>query len=95
MNPVFIFAGTSEGRELSEKLSDSGFFCTVSVATEYGEKLLPQKENLTVLQGRMKSKQMIEAFSQKNYAFVVDATHTFATEVSKEIKKACDSTKIR
>ena len=95
MNPVFIFAGTSEGRELSEKLSDSGFFCTVSVATEYGEKLLPQKENLTVLQGRMKSKQMIEAFSQKNYAFVVDATHPFATEVSKEIKKACDSTKIR
>lgn len=95
MNPIFIFAGTTEGRELCEKLSESGFDCTVSVATEYGESLLPKKENLTVLQGRMNSGQMIQAFSQKNYAFVVDATHPFATEVSKEIKKACDSTKIR
>ena len=37
---------------------------------------------------------MISVFLQENYAFVVDATHPFATEVSKEIKKACDCTKI-
>lgn len=92
---IFVFAGTTEGRELCEKLSESGFDCTVSVATEYGEKLLPKKENLTVLQGRMKSEDMIKAFSQKKYACVVDATHPFATEVSKEIKKACNYTQIR
>lgn len=95
MNPIFIFAGTTEGRKLCESLSDSGFDSTVSVATEYGESLLPKKENITVLHGRMDSSQMISAFSQKNYGIVVDATHPFATEVSKEIKKACDYTKIR
>ena len=90
--PIFIFAGTSEGREIAEILSQKGFDCTVSVATEYGANLLPKAENLTVLQGRMKCEKMIAAFSQKNYAFVVDATHPFATEVSKEIKKACNYT---
>lgn len=94
MNPVFIFAGTTEGRELCEILSDSGFDCTVSVATEYGESLLPKKANITILHGRMNSSQMIASFSQKKYGVVVDATHPFATEVSKEIRKACNYTKI-
>lgn len=94
MTRIFIFAGTTEGRELSERLSKSGFKITVSVATEYGAKLLPKSEKITVLQGRLDSAQMISVFLQENYAFVVDATHPFATEVSKEIKKACDCTKI-
>ena len=94
MTRIFIFAGTTEGRELSERLSKSGFEITISVATEYGAKLLPKSEKITVLQGRLDSMQMISAFLQENYAFVVDATHPFATEVSKEIKKACSYTKI-
>ena len=92
---IFIFAGTSEGREIAEILSQKGFSSTVSVATEYGAALLPQSKNLTVLQGRLSSAQMAELLSQKDYAFVIDATHPFATEVSKEIKKACALTKKR
>lgn len=95
MTSIFIFAGTSEGREIAEILSEKGFSSTVSVATEYGAALLPKAENLTVLQGRLSSAQMAELLSQKDYAFVIDATHPFATEVSKEIKKACALTKKR
>ncbi len=94
MTRIFIFAGTTEGRELSEKLSQSGYEITASVATEYGAKLLPKSEKITVLQGRLDSEQMVLLLSQKEYAFVIDATHPFATEVSKEIKKACGRTKI-
>lgn len=94
MTRIFIFAGTTEGRELSEQLSESGFEITISVATEYGAKLLPKSEKITILQGRLDSERMVSAFLQKDYAFVVDATHPFATEVSKEIKKACNYTKI-
>ena len=92
---VFIFAGTSEGREIAEILAQKGFLCTVSVATEYGASLLSETENLTVLQGRLSSCQMAELFSQKEYLCVIDATHPFATEVSKEIRKACNLTKKR
>ena len=94
MKRIFIFAGTTEGRELSERLSKSGFEVSASVATEYGAQLLPKSENLKVLQGRLDSTQMISLLSQADYAYVIDATHPFATEVSKEIKKACNCTKI-
>ena len=90
---VFIFAGTTEGRELCEALSQSGFSCTVSVASEYGENLLPKNENLTILQGRLNAAQMAEKLAQKKYDFIVDATHPFAVAVSEEIQKACDDTK--
>lgn len=95
MSQIFIFAGTTEGREIAESLSKKGFDCTVSVATEYGAGLFPESKKFTLLQGRMKSEEMIKAFAQKNYACVVDATHPFATEVSKEIKKACSQAQIR
>ena len=89
MISIFIFAGTSEGREISESLSQKGYSCTVSVATEYGAGLLPKAENLTILQGRLDSRKMTDLFLEKDYSCVIDATHPFATAVSKEIKKAC------
>ncbi|MBQ4378547.1 MAG: precorrin-6A reductase [Treponema sp.] len=95
MKKIMIFAGTTEGRELCEKLSGCGFDCTVSVATEYGAALLPKADNITILQGRLDCGEMSDLFLQKKYDLVVDATHPFATEVSKEIRKACDRTKIR
>lgn len=95
MTSIFIFAGTSEGRELAEILSQNDFDCTVSVATEYGASLLPHGKNLTVLQGRLSHEQMAEKLSQKKYDFVIDATHPFATEVSKEIAVACKHTQNR
>ncbi|MBR1404814.1 MAG: precorrin-6A reductase [Treponema sp.] len=92
---VFIFAGTTEGRELALLLSKNGVHCTVSVATEYGASLLPKAERITVLHGRLSHEEMAEKFSQNYYDFVIDATHPFATEVSKEIKKACNRTQNR
>ena len=38
MKKIVIFAGTTEGRRLSEILADAGIAHTVCVATEYGEK---------------------------------------------------------
>lgn len=92
MSSIFIFAGTKEGRLLSEILCRNGFDCTVSVATEYGAGLLPEEEGLTVLQGRMNAEEMAKAFADKSYEYIIDATHPFATEVSREIKKACSFT---
>lgn len=89
---VFIFAGTTEGRRLAEILSEKGVLCAVSVATEYGANLLPDSKNVTVFQGRLNSDEMSRLFVQDDYDFIVDATHPFATEVSKEIKKACSLT---
>lgn len=50
---ICVFAGTTEGRELAEFLAGQPVQATVCVATEYGETLLPEAENVTVLAGRI------------------------------------------
>ena len=53
MEPVIIFAGTTEGRELSEYLSAQKIQVTACVATEYGETILRGKQYLNIHTGRM------------------------------------------
>lgn len=89
---ILIFAGTTEGRELAERLADAGVHCTVSVATEYGAQVLGPGNGRTVLQGRLSQEQMEFLIREEAFTCVVDATHPFATEVSEQIKKACEAT---
>ena len=58
MREVCLFAGTSEGRELAELLTAQGIRVYACVATEYGETLLEERENLTVSAGRLDQAQM-------------------------------------
>ena len=37
MRQVLIFSGTTEGRELAQRLAEQGIPVVVCVATEYGE----------------------------------------------------------
>lgn len=85
MKKILIFAGTTEGRELTERLSQTGLFCEVCVATEYGEQVLEPSENVLVRQGRLTREEMTELFDQDAYLAVVDATHPFATVVTENI----------
>ena len=91
---ILLFAGTTEGRELAERLSEAGVPCTVSVATEYGAQVLGPGEGRTVLQGRLSGEQMESLIREEGFTCVVDATHPFATEVSAQIRKACEETDV-
>lgn len=94
MKAVLIFAGTSEGRELASFLSGAGIESWVSVATEYGETLLPKEEGITVVTG-YKNRQEIESFLRKHdFSCVVDATHPYASKATEQIKASCMSAKI-
>ncbi len=92
MESVIIFAGTVEGRELSEYLSGRGVRVTACVATEYGETLLPQSEYVRVHTGRMDQKQMAEFIRKEAADLVVDATHPYAAVVSRNVSLACRDT---
>lgn len=89
VRPIYIFAGTTEGRELSCWLASRKIPCTVSVATEYGATLMPDNPLLHVCEGRLRYEDMCGAFRMQPYACVVDATHPFALTVSGEIRRAC------
>ncbi|MCC8162643.1 MAG: precorrin-6A reductase, partial [Lachnospiraceae bacterium] len=89
MKPVIIFAGTIEGRTLSEFLSGKRIAVTACVATDYGETLLTENEYLHVHAGRMDEWAMAAFLREKEAELVVDATHPYAVEVSRNVAAAC------
>lgn len=88
MSRILIFAGTTEGRKLSEHLCKRGIEHTVCVATEYGEIVLQENPLAHVHMGRMDSEGMRSFFAQQKCKLIVDATHPYAAVVTENIKQA-------
>ena len=88
MSKILIFAGTTEGRKLSEHLCERGIEHTVFVATEYGEIVLHDNPFAHVHMGRMDSEGMRSFFAEQKCELIVDATHPYAAIVTENIKQA-------
>jgi len=88
MKKPLIFSGTTEGRELSEKLSAAGIRHIVCVATEYGELVMEPDELADVRTGRMTALEMYDMIKAEA-GKVFDATHPYAADVSHNIHIAC------
>ena len=91
MNKICIFAGTKEGRDLTDYLTDCKCSVTVCVATEYG-KILLENKNANVIAQRMDINDMCQLFSREKFNIVVDATHPYAQLVTDNIISACSKT---
>ena len=88
LSKILIFAGTTEGRKLSEHLCERGIEHTVCVATEYGEIVLQQNPLAHVHMGRMDIEGMRSFFAEQKCKLIVDATHPYAAIVTENIKQA-------
>ena len=88
MKEILIFAGTTEGRKLSECLVAAGITHTLCVATEYGEIVLKEHPLVQVHRGRMNQEEMRVYIKKGGFAAVVDATHPYAEVVTENIKAA-------
>ena len=80
---------------LSECLCRNKIAHTLCVATDYGEEVLEPSEYAHVLQGRLDTQQMADLIQSEQCLVVVDATHPYAVEVSKNIRKACEMTEMK
>lgn len=90
MKQVLIFAGTTEGRQITEELTGAGISCKVCVATEYGKAMLKEQKGLVILEGRLGQEEMEKLMSGQEFLAVIDATHPFATEVSMNIRAGAE-----
>ena len=88
---IMLFAGTTEGRRICEFLAVKKCITHVYVTTEYGKELLPGQNNVHIHVGKMDEKQMSDEISVIHPDIVIDATHPYATQVTHNIKEACDS----
>lgn len=95
MCEIFVFGGTTEGRMIAEWCVNHRIKAFVSVATGYGSKLLPESEYLEILENRLDSEQMLRIFLENRISLVIDATHPFAVEASKNISAACHEAKVK
>jgi len=84
---VLVFAGTTEGKEISSYLAENGIWVTTCVATEYGNMIMPQNDKIEVKAGRLEVEEMAELM--QDCEFVIDATHPYACIVTNNIKAAC------
>lgn len=92
MNKICIFAGTTEGRALAHLLTGHGLAVYACVATEYGQIVLEEAENLTVSAGRLDQQEMAALFTRERFDCVVDATHPYAPVVTANLQAACRET---
>ena len=92
MKEILLFAGTTEGRVLSEYLAEEGVKHTVCVATEYGEAVLKKHPLVTVRKGRMDQEEIRELIRTGDFAAVVDATHPYAGNITRNIREALKET---
>ena len=93
MYKVLVFAGTTEGCEVSRFLAENQVSVMAFVATEYGSKSLTENEYLKVCAGRLDVEAMEAVFLKERPQMVLDATHPYAAEVTVNIKTACENTK--
>jgi precorrin-6x reductase len=86
---IVLFGGTSEGRRIAERLQKEGLSALVCVASGYGESLLCTQGSLSVHTGKLDADGMKSLLVRHSPRLVIDATHPYATQVSKNIAAAC------
>lgn len=89
---ILLFGGTTEGRLLARELSGRGYEVTVSVATDLGAEELAGAQGVNLWVGRMDRGRMEEVIPA--FDLVLDATHPYAAEVTKNLRGACEATGI-
>ena len=94
MKKLLIFGGTAEGRELAVFCRDKGIPADISVATQRGAELLKNAGITDILTGRLDCDKMKALILGGAYRAAADATHPYADEATRNIKKACLETGI-
>lgn len=85
---LLIFGGTFEGRMLAEGLSRKAIPACVFTATDYGGSLVQSLPHIQVYAQRLNAEEMRRFMEHEGITRVIDATHPYAKEVTKNIIQA-------
>lgn len=86
---ILIFGGTVEGRLLCEACSKNRREAVVCTATAYGSALVHGLPHIRVHSERMTTEAMAGFIASRAFSAVVDATHPYARDVTRNIREAC------
>ncbi|AVK84612.1 precorrin-6A reductase [Lysinibacillus sp. B2A1] len=90
---IFMLAGTSDARDLALEIQSAGYDVTATVVTESAASSLDEV-GLPHLVGRLTAEEMATIMAEQGYRLVVDASHPFAEEASKNAMAAAEQANI-
>lgn len=91
---ILVLAGTQDGRELAEILTQSGFQVMASVISSYGRDLI--KNSQIIVNARpLDMNQLIDLIRSYQITAIIDASHPYAINVSRNAMEACQLVGIR
>lgn len=90
---IFMLAGTSDARELAIKIEEAGRKVIATVVTDSAAKTLTEAGIQTNI-GRLTAEQMAQFIQEYELQAIVDASHPFAEEASKNALLAASQTGI-
>ena len=88
---IAVIAGTGDATELIQKISENHEI-TAFAATDYGKEIL-KNSDCQVHTGRRNEQEFCSALAGLDC--LIDASHPFAEEVTRTVKKACEKLNIR
>ena len=89
---VWILSGTADGPILAERLIKLDYIVFISVVSYKAGNVYPLNSKLHIFTGILNNKREIKDFILKHQInFIVDATHPFAINISKNLISACSN----
>ncbi|MBF0278314.1 MAG: precorrin-3B C(17)-methyltransferase [SAR324 cluster bacterium] len=86
VNACWVFSGTSDGNQLASEIHAQGKKVVLSASSEYGRALAQKKyPEIAVTGGRKGAERRRQELRESSAASIVDATHPFAEEISKQL----------
>lgn len=91
---IGLILGTSEGRSILSSLNNFTEDIFISTATEYGGELLKDYKYAYLNTKPLDIKGLITTLKEKDIKILVDVSHPYAVEVTKNAMKACETLNI-
>lgn len=92
---VLIFGGTEDAKNIAYELCRLKIYVTVNAVTEYTKQFYTDNNFLSLNINKMNRTEMYNFIMKDNYSVVIDATHPFAEEATRNIKSACSDTGVK
>jgi precorrin-6A/cobalt-precorrin-6A reductase len=90
---ILLLAGTSDARELAVEMKNAGFSLVATVVTESAAASLTAVD-ISVSIGRKTTDEMQQYIAKNKFSAVVDASHPFAEEASRNAMEAAKLTEV-
>ncbi len=92
---ILVLSGTRDSGEIIRRLREGGYPVLATATTPYGAVLAREAGACSAFEGRLNSEGMLSLFKERGIRAVVDATHPFAQEASRNAMRACEKAGVR